>query len=66
MSEMNTQHAELMSGDLDWIRRIPPDQAKQLEARVQIISVPIMRIGYVDFAPESMGGDSPIANARVR
>ncbi len=66
MSEMNTQHAELMSGNLDWIRRIPPDQAKQLEARVQIINAPIMRFGYVDFAPESMTGDSPIEDARVR
>ena len=66
MPEMNTQYAELMSGDLDWIWRIPPDQAKQLESRVQIISAPIMRIGYVGFAPESMGGDSPIADKRVR
>ncbi len=66
MPEMNTQYAELMSGDLDWIWRIPPDQAKQLESRVQIISAPIMRIGYVGFAPEAMGGDSPIADKRVR
>lgn len=49
--EMNTQYAELMSGSLDWIWRIPPDQASRLEGRVQIISAPIMRIGYVGFAP---------------
>ncbi|MEX1236463.1 MAG: ABC transporter substrate-binding protein [Roseovarius sp.] len=66
MPEMNTQYAELMSGDLDWIWRIPPDQAKQLESRVQIISAPIMRIGYVGFAPLSMDGESPIADKRVR
>ncbi len=66
MPEMNTQYAELMSGDLDWIWRIPPDQAKQLESRVQIISAPIMRIGYVGFAPEALGGDSPIVKKRVR
>ncbi|NVK35792.1 MAG: ABC transporter substrate-binding protein [Rhodobacteraceae bacterium] len=64
--EMNTQYAELMSGDLDWIWRIPPDQADRLEGRVQIVSAPIMRIGYVGFAPESLGGDSPIADKRVR
>jgi peptide/nickel transport system substrate-binding protein len=66
MPEMNTQYAELMSGDLDWIWRIPPDQADRLEGRVQIISAPIMRIGYVGFAPEALGGDSPIADKRVR
>lgn len=64
--EMNTQYAELMSGGLDWIWRIPPDQAARLEGRVQIISAPIMRIGYVGFAPEALGGDSPIADKKVR
>ena len=64
--EMNTQYAELMSGSLDWIWRIPPDQASRLEGRVQIISAPIMRIGYVGFAPEAMAGDTPIADKKVR
>lgn len=64
--EMNTQYAELMAGDLDWIWRIPPDQAAQLESRVQIISAPIMRIGYVGFAPEALNGDSPVADPKVR
>ncbi|MGH1445533.1 MAG: ABC transporter substrate-binding protein [Cognatishimia sp.] len=66
MPEMNTQFAELMSGDLDWIWRIPPDQASRLEGRVQIVSAPIMRIGYVGFAPEALAGDSPVADKRVR
>ncbi|MGH1464818.1 MAG: ABC transporter substrate-binding protein [Cognatishimia sp.] len=64
--EMNTQYAELMSGDLDWIWRIPPDQASRLEGRVQLISAPIMRIGYVGFAPVALSGDSPVADRRVR
>lgn len=64
--EMNTQYAELMSGGLDWIWRIPPDQASRLEGRVQLVSAPIMRIGYVGFAPEALNGDSPIADKRVR
>tara|TARA_R110002049_G_scaffold29972_2_gene101917 strand:+ start:8776 stop:10308 length:1533 start_codon:yes stop_codon:yes gene_type:complete len=66
MPEMNTQFAELMSGDLDWIWRIAPDQADRLQGRVQIISAPIMRIGYVGFAPEALEGNSPIADKRVR
>lgn len=64
--EMNTQYAELMSGDLDWIWRIPPDQADRLKDRVQLISAPIMRISYVGFAPLSLGGESPVADKRVR
>ncbi|WFE89886.1 ABC transporter substrate-binding protein [Roseibium porphyridii] len=64
--EMNTQYAELMAGDLDWIWRIPPDQASRLEGRTQILSAPIMRISYVGFAPDSLGGESPIAQQKVR
>ncbi|MBJ3776998.1 ABC transporter substrate-binding protein [Acuticoccus mangrovi] len=64
--EMNTQYAELMSGKLDWIWRIPPDQASRLESRVNVLSAPIMRIAYVGFAPLANGGDTPIANADVR
>ncbi len=64
--EMNTQYAELMAGDLDWIWRIPPDQASRLEGRVQILSAPIIRISYVGFAPASIGGQSPVAEQKVR
>ncbi|GAB5378305.1 MAG: ABC transporter substrate-binding protein [Acuticoccus sp.] len=64
--EMNTQYAELMSGSLDWIWRIPPDQASRLEGRVDVISAPIMRIAYIGFAPLANGGDTPLANADVR
>lgn len=64
--EMNTQYAELMSGSLDWIWRIPPDQAGRLEGRVQILSAPIMRIAYVGFAPTAMDGDTPVADKTVR
>lgn len=66
MPEMNTQYAELMSGDLDWIWRIPPDQAARLEGRAQLISAPIMRISYVGLATQALGGDSPVADKRVR
>lgn len=64
--EMNTQYAELMSGTLDWIWRIPPDQAKQLERRVKIVNAPIMRISYVNFASAAHDGSSPISNPLVR
>ena len=64
--ELNTQIAELMAGDLDWIWRIPPDQAERLTDRVQIVSAPIMRIGYVGFAPLADDGGTPVADRAVR
>ncbi|MEC5318143.1 ABC transporter substrate-binding protein [Brenneria populi subsp. brevivirga] len=63
--EMNTQYAELMSGKLDWIWRVPPDQAKRLAGRVNMINAPIMRIAYVSLAAGS-ATDTPIANPLVR
>ncbi|WP_138466943.1 ABC transporter substrate-binding protein [Poseidonocella sp. HB161398] len=64
--EMNTQYAELISGGLDWIWRIPPDQAEKLESRAQIVSGPIMRIAFINLAPVSAGGETPLADVRVR
>lgn len=61
--EMNTQYAELMSGALDWIWRIPPDQAQRLEGRAQIISAPIMRTSFINLAPAE---GTPLADKRVR
>ncbi|UTW12028.1 ABC transporter substrate-binding protein [Marinobacterium rhizophilum] len=64
--EMNTQYAELMSGQLDWIWRIPPDQASKLERRVNIVNAPIMRIAYVNFARAANEGGYAISDVRVR
>src|SRR5690606_20930974 len=61
--EMNTQYAELMAGSLDWIWRIPPDQAQQLESRVTVISAPIMRISFINLAPLE---GTPLAEQKVR
>lgn len=61
--EMNTQYAELMSGALDWTWRIPPDQAAQLASRVQVVSAPIIRIAFVNFAAVE---GTPLADKRVR
>lgn len=62
MPELNTQYAELMSGKLDWMWRIPPDQAARLEGRVQVISAPIMRISFINLAPVA----PPLDDLRVR
>jgi len=64
--EMNTQYAELMSGNLDWIWRIPPDQASKLKRRVNIVNAPIMRIAYINFARAANEGSYPISDVRIR
>ncbi len=66
MPELNTQYTELMAGKLDWMWRIPPDQAAKLTSRVQVISAPIMRISFINLAPVSALGDTPLKDVRVR
>ncbi|MBL8672218.1 MAG: ABC transporter substrate-binding protein [Alphaproteobacteria bacterium] len=66
--EANTQYAELLTGKLDWIWRVPPDQAKRLAANpaVQIVSGGIMRIGYVHFNVAEKAKKFPTGNVKVR
>lgn len=66
--EMNTQYAELASGRLDWIWRIPPDQARRMGsmANIAIVSAPIMRIAYVGMAAGGKAKPTPMTDRRVR
>jgi len=65
LPEQNTQLLELMSGQLDWIWKVAPDQAKQVARRptLQVVNEQTMRIGYMQFAA---GEGSPFADQRVR
>lgn len=73
LPEINTQIAELMTGALDWIYLVPPDQAAQL-ANVPTITVTpaeTMRIGYLQFDAADRSGKehgmaNPFADLRVR
>ncbi|MGE0718064.1 MAG: ABC transporter substrate-binding protein, partial [Alphaproteobacteria bacterium] len=49
--EASTQYAELLAGRLDWIWRVPPDQARRLATQpaIQIVNGSIMRIGLIQF-----------------
>ena len=66
--EMNTQYAELASGRLDWIWRIPPDQARRMGsmANISIVSAPIMRVAYVGMAVGGKSKDFATKDRRVR
>jgi peptide/nickel transport system substrate-binding protein len=66
--EMNTQYAELAAGRLDWIWRIPPDQARRMGAmpNVAIVSGSIMRIAFVGMAVGGKSKEFATRDLRVR
>jgi peptide/nickel transport system substrate-binding protein len=66
--DRNTQLAELMSGGLDWIWYITPDQAKQLQAmpNVNVVSGETMRIAFLRMAASPKGPVDAIKDVRVR
>lgn len=68
LPEPNTQYAELMNGGLDWIWRVPPDDARNLarNPKVEIRNAEILRFAYVALNPRYDGGRSPLADVRVR
>ena len=66
--EANTQYAELASGRVDWIYRMPPDAAEKLKRLTNVVVAgnPILRFEYIALNPGFEGGKSPLADARVR
>jgi peptide/nickel transport system substrate-binding protein len=68
LPEANTQYVELVNGQLDWIWRVPPDDARNLsrQSRVAISNAQIMRFAYIAINPNYQDGKSPLADVRVR
>src|SRR4051812_42612875 len=68
LPEANTQYAELINGGLDWIWRVPPDDARNIsrQPNIKIQSAEIMRFAYIAMDPQFAGGKSPMADVRVR
>ncbi len=73
LPEMNTQVAELITGGLDWIWMVPPDQAKKLASmpNIKVIAAETMRIGYLtmDAAGVTLKhgmNDDPFKKLKVR
>lgn len=67
--DAETRLAELMTGGVDWIWRVPKDQADQLKAvpNVTVLSAETMRVGFLQF--DSLGrtpAAEPLKDARVR
>lgn len=67
--EVNTQIAELISGRLDWMWRVPADQAEKMGKMpmLSVVSGASMRIGYLTMdAVDKTGQKSPLNNVKVR
>jgi len=73
LPEVNTQMAELMTGALDWIYLVPPDQAAKLAEipNIKVVPAETMRIGYLVFDAANRSGkehgmDNPYVKLQVR
>jgi peptide/nickel transport system substrate-binding protein len=70
MPERNTQMAELMTGSLDWIWRLQPDQARSLRGRrnITVVSGGTIRFHYIglDAAGRTGRDNNPLTDLRVR
>ena len=66
--DKNTQVAELLTGGVDWIWRVNPDQAKNLRRNpdLTVVSSETMRIGYVGMDASGRSGNSPMTKLKVR
>lgn len=66
--DVNTQIVELASGQLDWIFKVPADQAEKLSSLPNLVVKPAstMRIGYITFDAAGRSGKNPFQDIRVR
>lgn len=66
--DVNTQIIELASGKLDWIFKVPADQAERLGSlgQLDVQDAATMRVGYLTFDAVGKSGENPFQDARVR
>ena len=69
LGEFNTQAVELMTGDLDWIWRVPPDARDRLEGAdgIEVDSGGLMRVAFMPLdAAGRNDADGPLTDLNVR
>lgn len=66
--ETATQIAELLSGGVDIIKPVPPDQIPVIEksGKAYISKSPILRVAFVVLDANGYGGPTPLQNIKVR
>ncbi|TNC16436.1 ABC transporter substrate-binding protein [Methylobacterium terricola] len=65
----DSRMAELMTGGVDWIWRVPTDQADQLkrDPTLTVLSAETMRVGFLQFDVQGRAQEnSPLKDVRVR
>ncbi|WP_161993345.1 ABC transporter substrate-binding protein [Lacisediminimonas profundi] len=64
----STQMGDLMSGGLDWMWYVPPDQAKRLSEvkKVNVQAAETMRISFLSFNTREMATPNPMLKPKVR
>jgi len=68
IKEIATQISELMTGGIDIVRDIPPDQIPLVEKSgiARISKAPTLRVVYLVFDADGRAGKSPVQNVKVR
>jgi peptide/nickel transport system substrate-binding protein len=68
IKDAETQVAELLTGGVDWIWGVPPENAKQLGAMPNVVvkSAATMRMSFLSLDAAGRTGDTPLKDVRVR
>ncbi|MDF3061602.1 MAG: hypothetical protein K0S06_1711 [Microvirga sp.] len=68
IKDADTQVAELLTGGVDWIWGVPPENAKQLGAMPNVVvqSAATMRMSFLSLDAAGRTGDTPLKDLRVR
>lgn len=63
-----TQLAELLTGGVDWIWRVSPENGKRIAnlSKFEVKNGETMRIGWIAFDATGRSGKSPVSDVRVR
>lgn len=68
IKDTETQVAELVTGGLDWIWGVPPENAEMLKTmgNLNVVSAPTMRMSFLSLDAVGRTGDGPMKDLRVR
>ncbi len=68
IKDTETQIAELVTGGIDWIWGVPPENADMLDSmpNVTVVSAPTMRMSFLSLDAAGRTGKNPLTDVRVR
>ena len=68
IKDPETQIAELVTGGIDWMWGVPPENAEMLSTmgNLTVVSAPTMRMSFLSLDAAGRTGDTPMTDLRVR